>query len=696
MPTDAEWTELRSECTWTWSSQNGVNGQLVIGPNGNSIFLPAAGGRNSTNLYGTDTYGYYWSSSLNTDSEYEAYYVYFLSNDVRRSYRNRFFGLPVRPVSDESVYITIIRLNHNSITLMEGGSAYLTATVTPSNATQPAVIWSSSNTSVATVSSEGIVTAVALGTATITAATHDGGYTATCSITVSGPTLGTINGYEWVDLGLPSCLKWATCNVGANAPEEYGDYFAWGTTEPYYTEGHSQDSPCSSWIDNKTGYNYESYPLRISGDAPGTIVYSKYDPVDNKTVLDPEDDAAYVNWGDSWRMPTYKEWIELHDYCTWACVTQNGINGQLATGPNGNSIFLPAAGSRSYTLLSYAGSYGDYWSSQIQVTKAYSVSFSVNGYSAGASYDRIFGFSIRPVTDKVGRVSVTGVSLDHDALVVEIGATATLSATVIPTNATQPAVSWSSSNNSVATVNDTGLVIAVSEGYATITATTYDGVFTATCFVVVSDPTPTGVAVDLGLPSGLKWASCNVGANAVWEYGDYYAWGETEPYYSSKNPLTWKEGKSDGYNWVSYKLCKGSSSTLIKYNTNILCGTVDNKSFLDPAYDAAQIKWGGNWRMPTDSEWTELKTECNWTWTTQNGVNGRLVTGPNGNSIFLPAAGDRVNTGLYSTGSYGGYWSSSLNTVSPYYAWYMYFNSGSADRGYDNRCYGFSVRPVTE
>ena len=203
-------------------------------------------------------------------------------------------------------------------------------------------------------------------------------------------------------------------------------------------------------------------------------------------------------------------------------------------------------------------------------------------------------------------------------------------------------------------------------------------------------------AVDLGLPSGLKWASCNVGANAPEEYGDYFAWGETEPYYSSQDPLTWKEGKTAGYYWPSYKWCNGSDSTLTKYCTDSSYGTVDNKTVLDPEDDAATVNWGGTWRMPTDAEWTELRTECTWTWTTQNGVNGRLVTGPNGNSIFLPAAGYRYNTGLNDAGSFGGFWSSSLYAGGPYRAGSVSVYSANVYRSNYYRYDGQSVRPVTE
>ena len=216
-------------------------------------------------------------------------------------------------------------------------------------------------------------------------------------------------------------------------------------------------------------------------------------------------------------------------------------------------------------------------------------------------------------------------------------------------------------------------------------------------FSIPFDPIPIPEAVDLGLPSGLKWASFNLGASKPEEYGDYYAWGETEPYYSSQDPLTWKEGKETGYYWESYKWCMGTENTLTKYCYNSeygYNGYTDSKTVLDPEDDAAYVNLGGSWRMPTDAEWTELRENCTWTWTTQNGVSGRLVTASNGNSIFLPAAGYRVNTSLYFAVSYGGYWSSALYTGHPYYARRVYFSSDNVSRDYYNRYNGQSVRPV--
>lgn len=189
--------------------------------------------------------------------------------------------------------------------------------------------------------------------------------------------------------------------------------------------------------------------------------------------------------------------------------------------------------------------------------------------------------------------------------------------------------------------------------------------------------------VNLGL--SVKWASWNVGASAPEDYGQYFSWGEVE-------------GKWN-WDWFTYKWCKDENGIFTKYINNSSYGTVDNKTVLDSEDDAAHVNWGGNWRMPTDAEWTELRENCTWTWTTQNGVNGQLVTsnkeGYTDKSIFLPAAGSLRITRLDYAGSYGFYTSSSLYT-NPCFAWFVRFNSDLVSRSGASRYDGLSVRPVTQ
>ena len=188
--------------------------------------------------------------------------------------------------------------------------------------------------------------------------------------------------------------------------------------------------------------------------------------------------------------------------------------------------------------------------------------------------------------------------------------------------------------------------------------------------------------VDLGL--SVLWATCNVGASAPEEYGNYYAWGEMEP-------------KAE-YGWSTYKHCKGSYTSLTKYNYYISYGTVDKKTTLDSEDDVAHVKWGGDWRMPTQAEFEELLINCTWKWTSQNGINGCRVTskksGYTDRSIFLPAGGWRRDADLNYDGIWGCYWSSSLGTDDPYDARNLCFISDYNDTGDNSRSNGRSVRPV--
>ena len=362
------------------------------------------------------------------------------------------------------------------------------------------------------------------------------------------------NGHEYVDLGLPSGLKWATCNVGASSAEEYGDYYAWGEidTKGEYTDANSKTMGKSM------------------NDISGNSSY----------------DVARAKWGGSWRLPTKEEFNELIQKCKWQWTSQNGKKGYKVTGPNGNSIFLPAAGNRYGSSLYYAGNDAYYWSStpyESGDVNTYYLGF-ISSYHIVNWHDRSYGQSVRPVLEN---------------------------------------------QNESNKIN----------GYE---------------------------YVDLGLPSALKWATCNVGADSPEDYGDYYAWGEIETkgeYYES-NSKTF--GKS----------ISGISGSL--------------------TYDVARAKWGASWRLPTKKELEELKNNCKWQWTSQNGKKGYKVTGPNGNSIFLPAAGYRYGSSLDDAGENGDYWSSAPFESDDYGAYCLFFNSSYHGVHWNSRYDGRSVRPVSE
>ena len=288
---------------------------------------------------------------------------------------------------------------------------------------------------------------------------------------------------------------------------------------------------------------------------------------------------------------------------------------------------------------------------------------------------------------------VTGITLNEISLSLNSGDTQTLTATISPSDATDMGVTWSSSDVVVATVNPNGLVTARAVGTCIITCTAKDGSgVTATCAVTVASGIIDGHAyVDLGLPSGTLWATCNIGADNPEDYGDYFAWGETTGY---------NDGKTD-FNWSTYQWCKGSSTTMTKYCNDSSYGNngfTDTLTELQLEDDAAYVNWGSDWRMPSNEQFHELINSSYTTtaWTTQNGVNGRKITSKNNrNSIFLPAAGYRYYTSLFSTGSYGYFWSRTLYTSYPLYACYLDFDSSNVNTSYsNNRCYGRSVRPV--
>lgn len=367
-------------------------------------------------------------------------------------------------------------------------------------------------------------------------------------------------------------------------------------------------------------------------------------------------------------------------------VVVTASSGGFVPGKYYFAALLPQTLSQGLSMIFKTSSHSATYSSESSIT--------VNRSRFGTLSEKDKGLTFSPIP-------VESVSLNKTGIEIVIGVAQTLIATVLPENAADKSVTWASSDESIAAVSSDGVVTGVAVGSAVITVTTRDGGKKATCTVSVSESTvPVPEAIDLGLPSGLKWASFNLGASKPEEYGDYYAWGDVEPYYSSQDPLTWNEGKKSGYAWASYKWCMGSSRAMTKYCSESSCGYdgfTDNKTVLDPEDDAASVNLSGKWRMPTDTEFTELRNNCIWEWISVNGINGRKVTGPNGNSIFLPAAGYRGGTSLYVAGSYGYYWSSSLSTGNSSYAsCEVSFHSGGVDRLYDSRCCGSSVRPVSE
>ena len=198
------------------------------------------------------------------------------------------------------------------------------------------------------------------------------------------------NGHDYVDLGLPSGILWATCNIGANTPEEYGSYFAWAIS-------HINWSGCYNWVHYEYSNSNNESMKKYCTDSK----YGEYGFKDDKTTIESIDDAAAMIWGGNWRIPTKEEWSELENNCTWIWTTLGDIKGYKVTSKkNSNSIFLPAAGYKFGTQLKYENYRGAYWSSSLCISypcNAYSLEFIPNFIYGDEWHNRCDGLSIRAV-----------------------------------------------------------------------------------------------------------------------------------------------------------------------------------------------------------------------------------------------------------------------------------------------------------
>ena len=488
-----------------------------------------------------------------------------------------------------------------------------------------------------------------------------------------------------VDLGLS--VKWANWNVGAKSEEDYGDYFAWGEVE------------------EKTIYSWSTYKWYNDSDDSMTkyCADGNFGIVDNKKTLDPEDDVAHIKWGDDWRMPTSKEFKELYDSCTWMWTSINGINGYRVVASNDNSIFLPVAGGLGGEYDNTRGRYGYYWSSTLYDNDdddAYIFWFEKGTWGWNYIGHRKQGFSVRPVIEngnfdsafdavitgsvdvcKDRYVEITSYANSH--LLAMHGGNAVFGVEVIMADAENNSSARKRKTGSLVenkfTVSFENLVPSTKykyRSYVTYGDITYYGEYST----FTTEDVAILEAVDLGL--SVKWANWNVGADSPEDYGDYYAWGEIKV--------------KSAYSWSTYKWCDGSFYTQTKYCTNSGYGVVDDKKVLSLEDDVAHVKWGGSWRMPTLDEIKELCNKCSWKWTTVNSVRGYNVTGPNGNSIFLPAAGERYGSYVNNGGSYGYYWSATLESGNNDCAYFLSFHDGYYDWSSSFRYRGCTIRPVTE
>ena len=379
-----------------------------------------------------------------------------------------------------------------------------------------------------------------------------------------------------VDLGLPSGTLWAAGNIGAELPWETGKYFAWGETI-----GYTEDNVNSG----KRSFNSAGYTASIiSGD------------------LTLEQDAAHVNLGGNWQMPTMDYYQELIDNCIYSFYSNyRGMGVTCAVFKsmvNGNELVIPCTGYYN-GITKLSGGYAYCWSSSWSSSSAAKRGYGSNTFTATSTSNRYYGMNVRAIVPGT-RTPGSGTGIENNYKY-----------------------------------------------------------------------------VDLGLPSGLKWATCNVGATSPEHAGLYFAWGETTGYTGEQVKSGVRAFSKDVYN----------SGPAASISTDLML-----------EQDAVRANLGGNWRMPNKDDYQELFDNCNVTWVSnykEKGVAGRLfISNINGNMLFFPAAGTGNNSSVNNIGSTGYYWSASWYSATS--AYQLTFNCGEQSINYYHRYYGRPVRGVCE
>lgn len=743
MPTRTELYELLDNCSWIWYSAgnsffDGVAGYKVTsrvdGYTDNYIFLPAAGSRDGINI--EYLRNKYWSSTL--DSLYVVpYALYFMGfENLMLATWNNYSGMSVRPVCPSTGYLSVIasiELSQSELN-MTTGSAPVRLTATARNnygdEIQKEFQWISSDNNVATVSDDGTVTVVGAGTCIISAVT--GSFRSDCIVNVtdiedlsqivSGDITVSVNDYYSgirrevaeprivVDPADPGnrCIV-VTTNSGYSNNYDAQLFIQWneeiesGDTI-LFTMRYKADIPQSS----NTEVHISPQEYIYHGLLPSISFSTEWQEyVHEMVVYDPARtfvfDLSYLKSGNNcyfddisfkilskgksadpegaevtFEGVTYRIYKEVPDpSIRYALpdgvqvikarlkmdVIDGGSSDTYVLGDNlyfredGNSYSCMVLDTDKREIVVFALSY------------ILGVNYSMNGYAYVSSIDDI-SFSREIVFSSANWGWWSYFAETADGYVLRH---LSFDGNNVMESRRYGVNSWSnmittSSSSSKAAINrfENGRALVCGQRQPVMPE-----------------------YVDLGL--SVKWATFNVGATKPEEYGDYYAWGETET--------------KTTYDWSIYKWCNGSSSTLTKYNTSSSYGTVDNKTYLDLEDDVAHVKWGGSWHIPTNEEYQELKDNCTWIWyssgnTEFNGVAGYKVTsnksGYTDRFIFLPAAGFRLFNSLHDDGFISYYWSSSINTVDPYYARFLGINSevhNTFDTG-GERYLGFPVRPV--
>ncbi len=647
MPTVAEWQELNEKCVWTKINYKNRDGYLVASPmTGNAIFIPCNGFKTKTNHY--NFYApYYWTSELDLESSQNAQKVSFI-NRWELGAHYRFEGLGVRPVSDSQPETTI----DVNPTLLEFGKvpvgSNVSKTVTVSNTGNgPLTFYLAGGGDSFSYTPDNEVKLEKGKSCEVTITFSPQGISQMGAVlrVFSNATNGTkyidcegegiqppVAIPEAVDLGLS--VKWASFNIGASTPKEIGYYYAWGETE------------------TKDEYTWSNYK------------FGNPNPY-NHHILSPEDDVARILLGEGWRTPTKAEWVELFEHTrhyvqedfSWVFIADNGTQLEFPkTGyiertdiEESNTLFCWSStlSKNGYPYFMYANYYG----------YCNIVSDKNGNGRTGMTIRAVYGgepavTSIDVYTNEYTGYEYLVTSSNGDVLEYPLciaGSTTTKTFTVYNEGDVDLTVKianpsrWVDYNEveypdfqvpeqdkkftlspyeeKVVAINYTPM--GVNDDYSGHVDIYSDGVEgTATVRLEGNGGVPImqgmiASPVDLGL--SVKWASWNIGASKDVEGGNYYAWGETTPKYY--------------YSWDTYQFYNKAMDKITKYNSS------DHRTLLEKNDDAASVNWGEHWRIPTYEDYEELLSNCTQKWTSIDGVNGRVFTGPNGNTIFMPALG---------------------------------------------------------
>lgn len=579
------------------------------------------------------------------------------------------FTTPYIPV--QSVSLDIVERTIHTI----GETVQLTATVLPEDAHDKGLSWSTDDEDVAKVSETGFVTTVGNGTAIITVTTNDQSKTASCTVTVSQYVTGITLDKSSIDMltgetatvcvseitptnAVDQTYTWSSSDTDVVTIDTDGVITAVAAGETTVIATANDGSEVFATCTVKVTLAFNPVP----GEAVDLGLSVKWSSL-NLGATKPEEYGGYLAWGEIETKSDY--YWNTYKWCNGSFNTLTKYNDNSYGGTVDNIANLESEDDAAIVYL------GGNWR---MPTKEECLELKTQCTWTWTTLNGVYGYNVQGPSGNSIFLPVPGYKVETH-LDFEKAEGYYWSSTV---STGYPGNAWCLffySNNELLSVSPVDR---------------YSGRSIRPVYA------PFNVeAVDLGLPSGLKWANANLGADAVEESGDFYAWGETEPYYSSLDPLTWKDGKSAGYNNSSYKFYSGGTYT--KYHNS-----VDSKTILDPEDDAAHVVLGGTWRMPTTDEWTELVNNCEWTWVSSGGKLGYTVTGTNSNSIFIPASGLMSNKSLDNVG-FGNYWTADLddsfNEYAHYYAVSNEYLKYSMPFYYTNsyyRYYGYTIRAVTE